>query len=146
MTIIVNVHEAKAHLSRLLEQAHGEQEIILARAGKPYARLMPLAKEPVRRTPGRLAAWPDASTTHSSNRCPPRSWMPGRGASAVASRHARAALVVQQRQASFTHQHAVRAGGYRLEHRDPFDRMLAAQSELEAIALVTNDAAMSPSP
>ncbi len=45
-----------------------------------------------------------------------------------------------------THLHAIRAGGYRLEHRDPFDRMLAAQSELEAIALVTNDAAISRFP
>lgn len=55
MAIIVNVHEAKTHLSRLLDQAHGGQEIILAKAGKPYARLMPLAMEPVRRMPGRLA-------------------------------------------------------------------------------------------
>lgn len=47
---------------------------------------------------------------------------------------------------SITHQHAVRAGGYRLDHRDPFDRMLAAQSELEAIALITNDMAMSRFP
>jgi PIN domain nuclease of toxin-antitoxin system len=42
-----------------------------------------------------------------------------------------------------THEHAVRSGGFRLVHRDPFDRMMAAQSELEAIALVTNDAAIS---
>ena len=51
---IVNVHEAKTHLSRLLEQAHAGQEIILAKAGKPYARLMPLARESSRRQPGRL--------------------------------------------------------------------------------------------
>lgn len=55
MTLTVNVHEAKTHLSRLLEQAHAGQEIILAKAGKPYARLMPLAPEPARRQPGRLA-------------------------------------------------------------------------------------------
>ena len=55
MSIIVNVHEAKTHLSRLIDQAHAGQEIILAKAGKPYARLMPLAKEPARRQPGRLA-------------------------------------------------------------------------------------------
>jgi PIN domain nuclease of toxin-antitoxin system len=36
-----------------------------------------------------------------------------------------------------THHHALRAGGY--DHRDPFDRMLAAQSELEALTLVTLD-------
>jgi PIN domain nuclease of toxin-antitoxin system len=39
------------------------------------------------------------------------------------------------------HRHALRAGGYALEHRDPFDRMLAAQSELERMPLVTRDPA-----
>lgn len=37
--------------------------------------------------------------------------------------------------------HALRAGGYRLEHRDPFDRMLAAQAEIEALPLLTRDPA-----
>ena len=55
MTRIVNVHEAKTHFSKLLEQAHAGQEIILAKAGKPYARLMPLAPSKPRRQPGRLA-------------------------------------------------------------------------------------------
>ncbi|MEO7853676.1 MAG: type II toxin-antitoxin system VapC family toxin [Rubrivivax sp.] len=39
------------------------------------------------------------------------------------------------------HRHALRAGGYALEHRDPFDRMLAAQSDLERMPLVTRDPA-----
>ncbi len=55
MTRIVNVHEAKTHLSRLLEQAHAGEEIILAKSGKPYARLLPLADSPAERRPGRLA-------------------------------------------------------------------------------------------
>lgn len=38
--------------------------------------------------------------------------------------------------------HAERAGGWPQEHRDPFDRMLAAQSELEAMPLVTIDDAL----
>ena len=46
---IVNVHEAKTHLSRLLERANAGEEIILAKAGKPYARLMPLAPSGGRR-------------------------------------------------------------------------------------------------
>lgn len=54
MPVTINVHEAKTHLSRLLEQAHAGQEIILAKAGKPYARLMPLAPESGKRQPGRL--------------------------------------------------------------------------------------------
>ena len=44
MKRIVNVHEAKTHLSRLLDEAHAGNEIILAKAGKPYARLVPLEK------------------------------------------------------------------------------------------------------
>lgn len=54
MATTVNVHEAKTHLSRLLERAHAGEEIILAKAGKPYARLMPLPAEAGQRTPGRL--------------------------------------------------------------------------------------------
>jgi len=42
MSTIVNVHEAKTHFSKLLERAHAGEEIVLAKAGKPYARLVPL--------------------------------------------------------------------------------------------------------
>ncbi|MEA3347850.1 MAG: type II toxin-antitoxin system prevent-host-death family antitoxin, partial [Pseudomonadota bacterium] len=38
----VNVHEAKTHLSRLLVRAHAGEEIVIAKAGHPYARLVPL--------------------------------------------------------------------------------------------------------
>jgi prevent-host-death family protein len=54
MPLTVNVRQAKAQFSRLLEQAHAGQEIILAKAGKPYARLMPLAAPAAERRPGRL--------------------------------------------------------------------------------------------
>ena len=40
----VNIHEAKTHLSRLLESVAAGQEIIVARAGKPIARLSPIEK------------------------------------------------------------------------------------------------------
>lgn len=59
MSIVVNVHEAKTHFSRLLDQAHAGQEIILAKAGKPYARLLPLAPLAAGRQPGRLAGQVD---------------------------------------------------------------------------------------
>ena len=49
----VNMHEAKTHLSRLLEQALDGEEIIIARAGKPVARLVPYREEVIRQ-PGRL--------------------------------------------------------------------------------------------
>jgi prevent-host-death family protein len=40
---IVNVHEAKTHFSKLLDRAHTGEEIIIGKAGKPYAKLVPLA-------------------------------------------------------------------------------------------------------
>ena len=40
--MVVNVHEAKTQLSRLLERAHAGEEVVIAKAGKPYARLCPL--------------------------------------------------------------------------------------------------------
>ncbi len=40
------------------------------------------------------------------------------------------------------HRHAIRAGAYPLAHKDPFDRMLAAQSELENLPLVSKDRAL----
>ena len=49
---VVNVHEAKTKLSALLERAHAGEEIILAKAGKPYARLLPL-EHIEERKPGR---------------------------------------------------------------------------------------------
>lgn len=54
MFVVVNVHDAKTHFSRLLDQAHAGQEIILAKAGKPYARLVPLAAGKGKRQAGRL--------------------------------------------------------------------------------------------
>jgi len=54
MSRIINVHEAKTQFSKLLDMAHSGQEIILAKSGKPYARLMPLAPVAAERKPGRL--------------------------------------------------------------------------------------------
>ena len=48
----VNVHEAKTHLSRILDRVAAGEEILIARAGKPIARLVPLAVDQKRRTPG----------------------------------------------------------------------------------------------
>lgn len=50
----VNMHEAKTHLSRLLEQALNGEEIIIARAGTPVARLVPYRGEIDVRRPGRM--------------------------------------------------------------------------------------------
>lgn len=47
---VVNVQEAKTNLSKLLARVAAGEEIILARAGTPIARLTPIATPP--RTPG----------------------------------------------------------------------------------------------
>lgn len=57
MSLIVNVHDAKTHFSRLLDKAHAGEEIVLAKAGKPYARLVPLEAPKPERRPGRLKDW-----------------------------------------------------------------------------------------
>lgn len=49
----VNVHEAKTQLSRLLARVEGGEEIVIARAGRPVARLLPAAPTGAR-TPGVL--------------------------------------------------------------------------------------------
>ncbi|MEW6487617.1 MAG: type II toxin-antitoxin system VapC family toxin [Thermodesulfobacteriota bacterium] len=41
------------------------------------------------------------------------------------------------------HSHGLRAGSHGAAHRDPFDRMLAAQSEIESLPLITRDPAFS---
>ena len=51
---VVNVHQAKTHLSRLIDEAHAGETIVLAKAGKPWARLMPLQPPAPQRIPGRL--------------------------------------------------------------------------------------------
>ena len=48
---VVNVHHAKTHLSKLLERVAAGEEVVIARAGHPVARLVPFdPKEP--RKPG----------------------------------------------------------------------------------------------
>ena len=51
---MVRVHEAKTHFSKLLDRAHAGEEIIVAKAGKPFAKLVPL-DAPKAREPGRYA-------------------------------------------------------------------------------------------
>ena len=50
--ISVNVHEAKTHLSRLLERVAAGEEIIISKANKPMAKLVPLSKPQMDRVPG----------------------------------------------------------------------------------------------
>ncbi len=50
----VNIHHAKTHLSRLVQEAARGREILIARAGKPIARLVPLAAGPRKKQFGLL--------------------------------------------------------------------------------------------
>lgn len=52
----VNIAEARTHFSALVDRAAAGEEIILARAGRPVARLMPLAERAPRR-PGVRREW-----------------------------------------------------------------------------------------
>jgi prevent-host-death family protein len=48
---VVNVHEAKTQLSRILDRVAKGEEIVIAKAGRPVAKLVPIPGEP--RKPGR---------------------------------------------------------------------------------------------
>ena len=47
-----NIHDAKTHLSRLVERAAAGEEIVIAKAGKPMAKLVPYREEGEPRKPG----------------------------------------------------------------------------------------------
>ncbi len=49
---IYNVHEAKTHFSKLLEQVLKGEEVVIAKAGKPVARILPVIKDVPTRKPG----------------------------------------------------------------------------------------------
>jgi prevent-host-death family protein len=52
MTDTVNIHEAKTHLSRLVERVEAGEEVVIARAGRPVARLVPIRARTQPRVPG----------------------------------------------------------------------------------------------
>ena len=52
MTTTVNIHEAKTQLSQLLLRVSMGEEVVIARAGKPVARLVAFGEKPTQRIPG----------------------------------------------------------------------------------------------
>jgi len=52
VSIKVNIYEAKSKFSKLISQAIAGEEIIIAKSGKPVARLVPFEKPPGNRKPG----------------------------------------------------------------------------------------------
>ena len=53
--IVVNVHEAKTHLSKLLKQAAAGEEVVVASAGRPVAKIVAYDEPLEPRKPGMLA-------------------------------------------------------------------------------------------
>jgi prevent-host-death family protein len=51
---IVNIHEAKTHLSRIVDEVAAGAEVVIAKAGEPMARLIPIAAKPRRKKLGLL--------------------------------------------------------------------------------------------
>lgn len=52
--MVTNIHEAKTHFSKLVERAEAGEEIVIGRAGKPVAKLVPYAAPRPDREPGAL--------------------------------------------------------------------------------------------
>ena len=55
MTATVNIHDAKTHFSRLVDRAAGGEEIVIAKAGRPLAKLVPYREARGPRRPGALS-------------------------------------------------------------------------------------------
>lgn len=52
MALTVNMHQAKTHLSKLVARVVLGEEVVIAKAGKPMARLVPIQDQPRKRVPG----------------------------------------------------------------------------------------------
>lgn len=52
--MVVNIHEAKTHFSKLIERVRAGEEVVIAKAGQPVAKLVPIADEQGPRVPGAL--------------------------------------------------------------------------------------------
>lgn len=55
MAVEVDDHDAKTHFSKLLQRVMGGEEVVIAQAGRPIARLVPYTSSPGDRIPGRYA-------------------------------------------------------------------------------------------
>ncbi len=60
--VVVNVHEAKTHFSKLLRRVQSGQSVVIAKANKPIARLVPLTEAaPQERVFGAFKGWIECS-------------------------------------------------------------------------------------
>ena len=54
MSTIINIHEAKTHLSRIVDEVAAGAEVIIAKSGKPLARLSPIREPEKKKKLGQL--------------------------------------------------------------------------------------------
>ncbi|MCE9629210.1 MAG: type II toxin-antitoxin system Phd/YefM family antitoxin [Planctomycetia bacterium] len=54
MATVVNIHEAKTHFSKIVDEAAAGHEVIIAKAGRKVARLVPIESKPRPKKFGRL--------------------------------------------------------------------------------------------
>lgn len=64
----IDIHEAKRHLSRLVDRAAAGEEIIISKSGEPKAQLGPIPRTPTPRKPGR---WRGRVVIHDDFDTPP---------------------------------------------------------------------------
>jgi len=139
----VNVHEAKTHLSRPLEAGEAGEDVVIARAGKPIARLVMLwwlADDP-RLTPAMREAIADPSTAVMVSAA--SAWEAAIKA-AVGKLTVPDGLRQELERHGFdelpvTVEDGLAAGTLPRHHRDPFDRMLTAQAARRRLVVVTAD-------
>lgn len=153
----VNLHKAKTHLSRLVDQAMAGEEVIIARNGKPLVRLVPCVED---RKPRKLGAW-KGKIWIAEDRIiieDPRNevfvsiasvWeiaikaskgklhLPDQPEIFIPMALTEASIDMLQIKLS----HAFAAGALPWHHKDPFDRMLIAQARREGFTVMTCDRA-----
>ena len=128
----VNVHAAKTHLSRLLDDVESGEEVVIARSGRPVARLIRFRPETPARIPGllkgriRIAADFDALDPELAHAF--------EGADDPA-----ATRESGFRTLSIEPEDGLVAGHLPQHHGDPYDRMLVAQALRRGMQIVTGD-------
>ncbi|MHC9541352.1 MAG: type II toxin-antitoxin system prevent-host-death family antitoxin [Vulcanimicrobiota bacterium] len=128
MEHIINIHEAKTHLSRLLIRVANGEEIIIARAGKPVARLVPVTDRLERRKPGTAEGKVIIGEDFDS----PLPDDPTEFVSRQLSLNGIRALPISM-------SHALHYHVLPMLHRDPFDRMIIAQAQVEKLPILSAD-------
>jgi PIN domain nuclease of toxin-antitoxin system len=107
----------------------------LAEPRRLSARAAELIKSPTNEVVVSAATAWEIAIKHRLGRLP--------GAGPIVAGYAAHLATLRAEELAINSVHALRAGGFAADHRDPFDRMLAAQALVEGVPLVSNDPAFS---